>query len=242
MPVIWQNSAHQGRKRVAMKLYHITSSISASMIAGQGFNGKTQERGDVVPDWFSKRLLGQQGQDVVSMTFGGLPSVPWKKMVMDGQGLQEKDLACVEIELGETEVTRIFASLAVSAWMGIKTVHGLSLEVTAPRELVNQRIVGVRKGPPPTTGGLVGAADGWRKAFSVAKAVASVADALHPEVQATQLIAIWTEMGVPKKRNLAAPIIEADLRVRRAAFRLAGGDADLLPAQKEMLKKWGINL
>lgn len=225
-----------------MRVYHITSASAANAILRDGFNGETQERSGTIPAWVSRRLLGQQGQDVVSMTFGGLPSVPWKKMVMDGQGLQEKDLASVEVELAETEVTRVFASLAISARMGIKTVHGLSLEVTAPRELVNQRIVGVRKGPPPTTGGLIGAADGWRKAFSVAKAVASVADALHPEVQATQLIATWTEMGVPKKRNLAAPIIEADLRVRRAAFRLTGADADLLPAQKEMLKKWGINL
>lgn len=225
-----------------MKLYHITSAVNAVVIAREGFNGKTQERSGLVPDWFSKRLLGQQGQDVVSMTFGGLPSVPWKKMVMDGQGLREEDLASVEIELGETEVTRIFASLAISTWMGVKTVHGVSLEVTAPRKLVNQRIVGVKKGPPPTTGGLIGAASGWGKAFSLAKAVASVADAIHPEVQATQLIAIWSEMGVPEKRNPAAPIIEADLRIRRAAFKLAGLDGDLLPAQKQMLKKWGINI
>jgi hypothetical protein len=224
-----------------MKLYHITSAVAASLIAREGFNGRTQERSDALPPWVSRRLLGQQGLDAVSMTFGGLPSVPWKKMVMHGQALREEDLASVEIEVTEREVTRVFASLAISTTLWGKTLHGVSLEVTAPRELVNQRIVGVRKGPPPTTGGLAGAADGWRKAFSIAQAVTALTDGLRPEVQATLLIAMWTEMGVPERRNIAASIVEADLRLRRAAFKLAGVEADLLPAQKEMLKKWGIN-
>lgn len=228
-----------------MKLYHITSAANATTIAREGFNGKTQERSGKIPDWFSKRLLGQRGEDVVSMTFGGPPSIPWKKMVMHGMGLSEGELASVVIEMGEKEVTRIFGSLAVSSWMGVNFFHGASFEVTARRELVNQRIVGVQNGPPPvanSTAHLVGAVNSWRKAFSVAKAAAMIADGLHPEVQATQLIAMWTEMGVPEKRNPAAPIIEADLRIRRTAFRLAGKEADLLPAQKEMLKKWGIDL
>lgn len=228
-----------------MKLYHITSATSAAIIAREGFNGKTQERSGSVPDWFSRRLLGQQGEDVVSMTFGGVPSVPWRKMVMHGQNLAERDLASVIVDLEEREVTRIFTSVATSSWMGVKAIHGVSLEVTAPRELVNQRIVGVQEGPPVVVGStahLGSALSSWRKAFSVAKVVATLADAVHPEVQATQLIAMWTEMGVPEGRNLGAPIIEADLRIRRAAFRLAGKEGDLLPAQKEMLKKWGVNL
>lgn len=229
-----------------MKLYHITSASAAASIARQGFNGKTQEREGAFAPWISKFVMGQQAQDVVSLTFGGIPSIPWREMVMAGQNLRPEELASIVVDLEPEEATRIFLSAAVSSWMGINTIHGPSLEVTAPRELVNQRIVKVIEGPPPMTGktaNIGDAIEGWLKAFSLKSVGESLVDSQRPEVQATELIMMWQKLGVPPGKVQLSSLVETDYKIRRALFRFMGKrDEDLLPAQKEILKKWGINL
>lgn len=223
-----------------MKLFHITTVDSAESILSSGFHGQTHERGDVIPPWMSRKLLGQQGEDRVSMTFGGLASVPWRKMVAAGAQCREDELAFVEIELAP-EDTKVFVSMGQVFKDGRRSTVGVSFEVTAPREVVNRNIVGVHRVPVNTP--LTEAFVGWRKAFRFSGLARQIVDSLSAEAQATHLIAMWLTMGLPEGPVRGGSIIEADLKLRRELYRLLGQQGwDLLPEQKKILKKWGVNL
>lgn len=120
-----------GREGV-VKLYHITKKGWAASILREGFK-KPQQEGIIRRPWEPKALFGQQGEDRVSMTLGGVMAKPFLTMI---RKLHGEDLAVVICQV-DVEAVRVFSSIAFTHdLMGKRMMHGLSIEITAPRAAV----------------------------------------------------------------------------------------------------------